>query len=216
MRLKYNAPVSLTYGLVCTFILLCDQYLVPGMVQGVFTAEGALTFQLDDFPAYIRLLTHSFGHANWDHLLQNLTFILLLGPVLEERYGSGKLAVMMIITTLINGLLNALFFPTELLGGSGIAFMMILLTSFANSQKKEIPVSFLAVLGLYLVKEFINIFSSDDVSQMSHIVGGLCGAVFGIFLNVLTGGSKGGSKGSKGTGTPPSPAGGAPKETIIQ
>jgi membrane associated rhomboid family serine protease len=216
MRLKYNAPVSLTYGLVCTFILLCDQYLVPGMVQGVFTAEGALTFQLDDFPAYIRLLTHSFGHANWDHLLQNLTFILLLGPVLEERYGSGKLAVMMIITTLINGLLNALFFPTELLGGSGIAFMMILLTSFANSQKKEIPVSFLAVLGLYLVKEFINIFSSDDVSQMSHIVGGLCGAVFGLFLNVLTG--RGGSKGSRGSGSPSAPSGpsDAPKETIIQ
>ncbi len=210
MRLKYNAPVSLTFGLVCTFILLCDQYLVPGMIQGVFTAEGALTFQLDDFPAYIRLLTHSFGHANWEHLVQNLTYILLLGPVLEEKYGSGRVAFMMLITTVINGLLNALFFPTELLGASGIAFMMILLTSFAGSKQKELPVSFLAILGLYLVKEFMNIFNNDDVSQMSHIVGGVSGAIYGLFLNFF------GSSGTGKTAPPPSAGGPTPKETIIQ
>ncbi|MDC7239019.1 MAG: rhomboid family intramembrane serine protease [Spirochaetales bacterium] len=210
MRLKYNAPVSLTFGLVCTFILLCDQYLVPGMIQGVFTAEGALTFQLDDFPAYIRLLTHSFGHANWEHLVQNLTYILLLGPVLEEKYGSGRVAFMMLITTVINGLLNALFFPTELLGASGIAFMMILLTSFAGSKQKELPVSFLAILGLYLVKEFMNIFNNDDVSQMSHIVGGVSGAIYGLFLNFF------GPSGRGKTAPPPAAGGPAPKETIIQ
>lgn len=215
MRLKYNAPVSLSFGLICTFILVCDQYLVPGLVQGVFTAEGALTFQLDDFPAYIRLLTHGFGHANWDHLLQNLTFILLLGPVLEDKYGSGKVAFMMLITTMINGLLNALFFPTELLGASGIAFMMILLTSFAGSKEKEIPISFLAVLGLYLVKEFLNIFRNDDISQMSHIVGGVCGAIYGLFLNFFT--QMPSKKGKSGGSAPgPSSGGGAAKETIIQ
>jgi len=210
MKLKYNAPVSLTFGLICTFVLLCDQYLVPGMIQGVFTAEGALTFQLDDFPAYIRLLTHSFGHASWDHLLQNMTLILLLGPVLEEKYGSGKVAVMMVITTIINGVLNALFFPTELLGASGIAFMMILLTSFANSRKREIPVSFFAILGIYLVKEFMNIFKYDDISQMSHIVGGLCGAIYGLFLNVLKA-----APSKSGPAAAPSAGNGA-KETIIQ
>ncbi|MBF9014710.1 MULTISPECIES: rhomboid family intramembrane serine protease [unclassified Oceanispirochaeta] len=215
MRLKYNAPVSLTFGLICTFILVCDQYLVPGLVQGVFTAEGALTFQLDDFPAYIRLMTHGFGHANWDHLLQNLTFILLLGPVLEDKYGSGRVAFMMLITTMINGLLNALFFPTELLGASGIAFMMILLTSFAGSKEKEIPISFLAVLGLYLVKEFLNIFRNDDISQMSHIVGGVCGAIYGLFLNFFT--QLPAKKGKSGDSKPaPSSGGAGAKETIIQ
>ena len=172
-----------------------------------------LTFQLDDFPAYIRLVTHAFGHANWDHLISNLTFILLLGPVLEEKYGSGRMALMMIMTTLINGILNALFFPTELLGASGIAFMMILLTSFANSKEREIPISFLAILGLYLVKEVINIVNTDDISQMSHIVGGLCGAIYGIFLNVIgmnPSRKKGGA--SQKPGPPPPPGNG----TVIQ
>ena len=213
MRLKYNAPVSLTFALVCTFILICDQYLVPGMVQGVFTAEGALTFQLDDFPAYIRLLTHALGHANWDHLLSNMTFILLLGPVLEERYGSSRVAVMMIMTTLINGILNALFFPTELLGASGIAFMMILLTSFAGSKQSELPVSFLAILGLYLVKEGINIAHTDDISQISHIVGGVCGAIYGIFLNVVGKKTKGKKSGPSAPAGTAQPSGGG---TIIQ
>jgi rhomboid protease GluP len=212
MKLKYNAPVSLTFALICTFVLVCDQYLVPGMIQGVFTAEGALTFQLDDFPAYLRLITHAFGHAGWDHLISNLTFILLLGPVLEEKYGSGRMALMMVMTTIINGLLNALFFPTELLGASGIAFMMILLTSFAGTREKELPVSFLAILGLYLVKEVMNIVNTDDISQMSHIVGGVCGAVYGIFLNVV-GKSAGKKKGApQPSGTPAPPGNG----TVIQ
>jgi membrane associated rhomboid family serine protease len=209
MRLKYNAPVSLSFALICTFILVCDQYLVPGLIQGVFTAEGALTFQLDDFPAYIRLVTYALGHANWDHLLSNLTFILLLGPVLEEKYGSGKTVLMMIMTTLINGILNALFFPTELLGASGIAFMMILLISFAGSKEKEIPISFLAILGLYLVREVVNIVNNDDISQMSHIVGGVCGAIFGIFLNVV-----GMKPSKKKDGTPQSAPPG--NSTVIQ
>lgn len=200
MKLKYNAPVSLTFALISTFVLVCDLYLVPGLIQGIFTAEGALTFQLDDFPAYIRLITHAFGHANWDHLISNLTFILLLGPVLEEKYGSARIALMMIMTTLINGILNALFFPTELLGASGIAFMMILLTSFAGAKEKELPVSFLAVLGLYLTKEVMSIISSDEISQMSHIVGGVCGAVYGIFLNVV------GRSSGKRQSAAPSPA----------
>ena len=177
-----------------------------GMIQGVFTAEGALTFQLDDFPAYIRLLTHALGHANWDHLLSNMTFILLLGPVLEERYGSSKVALMMIMTTLINGILNALFFPTELLGASGIAFMMILLTSFAGAKQSEIPVSFFAILGIYLVKEVINIVNTDDISQISHIVGGVCGAVYGIFLNVLGSRSQEGKSSSLRSGSFSSPS----------
>ncbi|OQY30922.1 MAG: hypothetical protein B6241_15110 [Spirochaetaceae bacterium 4572_59] len=211
MKIKYNAPISLSFALICTFILVCDQYLVPGMIQGVFTAEGALTFQLDDFPAYIRLITHAFGHANWDHLLSNFTFILLLGPVLEEKYGSGKIALLMIMTTLINGILNAFFFPTELLGASGIAFMMILLTSFAGTKERELPVSFLAILGLYLVREVINIVNTDDISQMSHIVGGGCGAVYGIFLNVI------GTKPSKKKGSSPAGPSKLPANgTVIQ
>ena len=49
------------------------------------------------------------------------TMILLLGPVLEERHGSGSLLVMIVITALVTGVINVAFLDTALLGASGSA-----------------------------------------------------------------------------------------------
>jgi len=184
MKLKYNAPVALTLALVATVVLLIDQYIMPGIIEALFTAEGSTTFEFNDIPAYVRMFTHLFGHASWEHLLSNLTLILLLGPILEEKFGSRAVAWMIVITAMVNGLLNALFFETALMGSSGIAFMMILLVSFANIKSGEFPLTALLVVGLYLVKEILAIFRYDDVSQISHLIGAACGAVFGFLRTV--------------------------------
>ncbi|CAD7840806.1 hypothetical protein S1OALGB6SA_125 [Olavius algarvensis spirochete endosymbiont] len=184
MKLKYNAPAALTLALVATIVLLIDQYIMPGIIQELFTAEGSTTFKFDDIPAYVRMFTHLFGHASWEHLLANLTLILLLGPILEEKFGTRQVAWMIVITALVNGLLNALFFETALMGSSGIAFMMILMVSFANTGTGEFPLTALLVVCLYLIKEVLAIFRYDDVSQISHIIGAACGAVFGFLRTV--------------------------------
>jgi len=184
MKLKYNAPATLTFALAATIVLLIDQYIMPGMIEALFTAEGKLTFRYDDIPAYVRMFTHIFGHAGWDHLLSNLTLILLLGPILEEKYTTKSVAWMMVFTALINGLVNALFFESALMGSSGIAFMMILMVSFANIKTGEFPLTALLVVGLYLVKEILAIFRYDDISQVSHIIGAACGAGFGFIRTV--------------------------------
>lgn len=186
MKLKYNAPTTLTFALIAAAVLLIDQYLMPGVIEALFTAEGSLTFQYDNIPAYVRMFTHVFGHAGWEHLLSNLTLILLLGPILEEKFGSKQVAWMMVMTALVNGLVNALFFESALMGSSGIAFMMILLVSFANIKAGEFPLSALLVVGLYLAKEVLSIFKYDDISQMSHIIGAACGAVFGFARTVAS------------------------------
>jgi len=184
MKLKYNAPAALTLALVATVVLLIDQYIMPGIIEALFTAEGSTTFEFNDIPAYVRMFTHLFGHASWEHLLSNLTLILLLGPILEEKFGSRAVAWMIVITAMVNGLLNALFFETALMGSSGIAFMMILLVSFANIKSGEFPLTALLVVGLYLIKEILAIFRYDDVSQISHLIGAACGAVFGFLRTV--------------------------------
>lgn len=184
MKLKYNAPATLTFALVATIVLLVDQYIMPGIIEALFTAEGSSTFKYDEIPAYIRMFTHIFGHAGWDHLLSNLTLILLLGPILEEKYGTKAVAWMMVITALVNGLVNAFFFTSALMGSSGIAFMMILLVSFANVRSGEFPLTAFLVVALYLVKEILAIFKYDDISQISHLIGAACGAVFGFVRTV--------------------------------
>jgi membrane associated rhomboid family serine protease len=124
------------------------------------------------------------GHADINHFLSNFSFILLLGPILEETYGTRILLMMIAATALVTGALNALFFPSFLLGASGVVFMMILLASFTNFNKGEIPLTFILVLILYIGREVISSFRSDNISEFAHIVGGFCGSLFGFFKPV--------------------------------
>ena len=57
---------------------------------------------------------------------------------------------------------------------------MILLSSFTNIKSGEIPITFILVVALYLVRELVNAFSPDQISQLAHIAGGACGGLFGF------------------------------------
>jgi membrane associated rhomboid family serine protease len=106
--------------------------------------------------------------------------ILLVGPLLEEKYGSGKLLEMIFITAIVTALLNAFLFSTSLLGGSGIAFMLILLSSFSNIRSKEIPLTFIIIAVLFIGNEVVSTLKIDRISQFSHLVGGFIGAGYGF------------------------------------
>ena len=105
--------------------------------------------------------------------------ILLLGPLLEEKYGSGPLLLMMLVTAVITGILNTFLFTSGLLGASGIVFMFILLSSFSGIREGEIPLTFVMIAVLYFGQELIMSFQNDNVSQFGHILGGLAGSLFG-------------------------------------
>src|SRR5208337_4618558 len=118
VRLRYNAPVVLTFALLSAVVLLIDQ-LTGGVfiktffvLPPVFNAHAPLD--------WLRLFTYVIGHANWNHLISNFSFILLIGPVLEEKYGSLPLLAMMIVTALATAVLNLLVVRTGLYGASGI------------------------------------------------------------------------------------------------
>ncbi len=180
MKIRYNAPVTLTFTLVCVGVLAANQFLFSNLISAFFVVPGRMQFSFTDFFGYFRLLSHVIGHANWGHLMSNFSFILLLGPVLEEKYGSGSVLFMILITAFITGILNVVFFTTGLLGASGIVFMMILLMSFANVKRGEIPITLLLIVALYITKEVMNAFQNNSVSEFAHIIGGFCGGLFGF------------------------------------
>jgi membrane associated rhomboid family serine protease len=101
--------------------------------------------------------------------------------MLESVYGSLPLLLMIVVTSLVTGALNVILFPTSLLGASGVVFMMVLLASFTNFNRGEIPLTFILVLVLYLGRELFNSFRSDNISEFAHIAGGFCGSLFGFF-----------------------------------
>lgn len=187
MRISYNAPVSLTFAIFAVIVLYVDQKMYPGIIQTLFTVEGNKEFKFTNPESYFRLIFYIFGHRDWTHLVNNLMFILLLGPALEERFGSSTVFMMILFTGIVGGLINAIFFSTSLMGASGIVFMMIILSSFVNIRQGEIPVSFFFVMALYLWREIESFLTEKDISQISHIVGGLCGSIFGFTEGVMKG-----------------------------
>ena len=59
---------------------------------------------------WIRMFTHIFGHVDWSHLIGNMSYLLLLGPMLEEKYSSRVLLEVILVTALVTGLANYIFF----------------------------------------------------------------------------------------------------------
>ncbi len=180
IRIRYNSPVILTFALLCAVVLLIDQLTGGVFIRTFFTLPP--TMAGSSLFGWLRLVTYVIGHENWTHLISNFSFILLIGPVLEEKYGSLPLLLMMLVTALATAFLNMLIVHTGLLGASGIVFMLILLSSFTNIRQGEIPITFILIIALYLVREFVNALSPSTVSQLAHIAGGIIGGLFGFVL----------------------------------
>ena len=174
---SYNAPVTLTFAIVSLIVLVLG-YLTGGestqLLFEVYRSKISLFW-------FLRLFGHVLGHATLTHYASNMTMFLLLGPVLEEKYGILDMLEMFAITAVVSGLVYIIFFPSAaLLGASGLVFMMIVLVSATDMKRGEIPISMILVMVIYLGSQFWDmIVLKDNVSQITHIVGGLCGAVFG-------------------------------------
>lgn len=182
LKITYNAPVTLG------FVFLAFVALVLGLVTGgtctkllFMTYRASLLSPL----TWLRFFTHVLGHSGWDHYVGNTAYILLLGPMLEEKYGSDKILKVIVLTALITGLVNFILFPTSALcGASGVVFAFILLTSFANFRQGEIPLTFILVAIVFIGQQVADgLFLRDNISNLSHIIGGLVGAGAGYALN---------------------------------
>ncbi|MGB0370419.1 MAG: rhomboid family intramembrane serine protease [Opitutales bacterium] len=181
IQISYNAPFTLTFTLI-VFVAT----VVAAITDGASSRLAFTVYAPMDWSsplAYFQWVSHIIGHGSWAHFASNFTIILLVGPILEEKYGSGRMLGMTVITALITGLLHSVFASGGLLGASGIAFMMILLSSLSGMRSGAIPMTFLLVAILYGGSEiFAAIANDDNVSQFAHLVGGGCGAVFGFLL----------------------------------
>ncbi len=180
-KISYNSPVILTFVLISLGALILN-FVTGGLTNTLFFSVYRSSFT--DPLAYVRLIGHVFGHANFEHYFNNMLIILLIGPILEEKYGSKTMVWLIGFTAVITGLFQVIFFSSGLLGASGIAFMMIILTSVVNIQKGKIPLTLILVSVMYIGNEiFLGLTSVDNVSRITHILGGILGAVFGYVLN---------------------------------
>ena len=180
-RISYNSPVVLTFAFLSLLVLLTGL-----LTDGASTAKLFCVFRspLTDPLTYPRFFLHVLGHANFAHYFNNMLMLLVIGPPMEEKYGSRGLLAAIGCTAFIAGVVQWLFFPgTALLGASGIVFMLIVMASLSGMRSGEIPLTLILVLVFYIGGEVVDgLFTKDNISQLTHIVGGLCGAVIGMAL----------------------------------
>ena len=181
LRLSFNAPATLTFVALCVAARLIGMLTGGAADRAVFSVYRS---SLLDPLTYVRCVAHVLGHAGWDHLLGNMMYILILGPMIEEKYGTGNTVLIIAVTAAVTGIINMLFFPgIMLMGASGVVFAFILVSSITVREDRTIPVTFILVAVLYLGQQiWQGISERDNISQMAHIAGGAVGSVLGFLL----------------------------------
>lgn len=182
VKIRFNAPVTLWFVIICFVATLLGIVSKGRLTQTVFMIYHS---RLNNPMTYVRFFTHVFGHSGWEHFIGNASYLLLLGPMLEEKYGSKGLLEAIVITALITGMINYILFPgTALCGASGIVFAFIILASFTGFNEGEIPLTFILVAVIFIGQQiYEGIAVQSNISNMAHIVGGIVGAVLGYVLN---------------------------------
>lgn len=181
VKIQYNSPVVLGFAIASLAVLIMD------VLSGGYTTLRFFSVYRSapsDFFTYPRFVLHVLGHSSYAHYIGNMMMILAIGPALEERYGGKSLFWAIFLTALVSGMVQWLFFPGSiLLGASGILFMMIVMSSVAGMKAGCIPLTLILVLVLFVGGEIVDgVTVSDNISQVAHVVGGLCGAVLGTAM----------------------------------
>lgn len=181
LKFDYNSPVILTYLFICLGAWFLN-WITRGWSNKTFFESYRSSFF--NPLTYIRLFTHSIGHKDFDHFVGNFLYILLVGPMIEEKYGSINLIIMLLITSLVIALFNIIFDDYAILGASGNVYMLIVLSSFSNISEGKIPLTVILILIFYVIGEMKRTIVDRGSKSYhdGHLIGALCGLLFGIFF----------------------------------
>ena len=168
LKITFNSPVVLTFAFICLIATILGTVSGGSITNAFFvTYRSPIASPL----TYLRAITHVFGHAGWEHLISNMSFILLLGPILEEKYGSEKIIGVIALTAISTAIINAVISPyAGVCGASGVVFAFIILSSFTTFKEGEIPLTFILVAAIYIGQQVVEgIFVQDNISAVYRV-----------------------------------------------
>lgn len=185
MKIKLNAPVSILISAICVGVLLLGRMDV-NFISRYFTL--GVNAGSNQTLHYINYISNIFGHSGWEHLSGNLTYFLLIAPVVEKIYGSVSLVVMTVLTAIGSSVVFMIVSNGNagVCGLSGIVYMVIVLVTFTAVSEGSgvIPLTACIVVCIFVGEEvYRGFFVNDNISQLGHISGATFGFVFGLIRN---------------------------------
>ncbi len=110
MRISYNAPVALTFALLSLLALVANHFTNGWANAYLFSVYRC---PLNDPLACVRFFGHVLGHSGYAHYIGNMVLVLVLGPNLEDRFGSWNVLWAILFTALVSGLVQFIFFRSH-------------------------------------------------------------------------------------------------------
>lgn len=179
--INYNSFITLTMFFI-SFVIVGINYLTDGKANKyVFsTKRGSFFNPL----TYIRMFTHVLGHRDFTHFSNNYLKILILGPLIEEKYGSKLFLIMILVTAFCTAIVHLIISKdnSSLRGASDIVFMLIVLSAFVNITSNQIPLTLILVILFYIIEEIVKLNKDDNIAHYGHLIGAICGCLFGFIL----------------------------------
>lgn len=184
-----NAPCTVLLAAVnvIVFIVLTSR----GMTEdGAFLLEHGAMYVLNvtEQGEYYRLFTSMFLHFGFEHLMNNMVVLVLIGWNLEREIGAVKYLIIYLLSGLGGNLLSAWW---EILtagyaisaGASGAVFGLIgaLLYAAIRNHGRIGEVSGRGIVFMIIVSLYYG-FTSSGVDNMAHIGGLVTGFLSAVLL----------------------------------
>ena len=148
------------------------------------------------------MITSSFSHGDWGHIIFNLIFFIAFATTVETIIGPVAFVLFILISSLVIGVTDSIV--SELidnhhrtLGLSGVVMGVMGLFAYLLPRGKircyywffvvfgSIAVPGWILAGWYIGGDIYQLFASDDhgaINVLAHVAGGISGFLYGFFL----------------------------------
>lgn len=185
-----DAPFSFVFVVLSVILFLIDNFILKGKLHELILCSptksgGEVPFLASSALSYFRIFFYIFGGSDFKILFFNLIFILLMGQILEEYYGSIVIGICFFVSTIFSGVLNSIFSLNSLNGCTCIVMMMIFQNIFMNFSKGKISIPSFVIAILFIIFEISSKNQSGILGFFINFIGGLCGSLLVFILSPL-------------------------------
>lgn len=188
LKFSYDAPVSQTFVILSFVIFLIDLFALKFKLNTTYlisptSSQGVLPFVFSDPLSWARIFLYIFGGKDQVVLVTNLLLVILIGPTMEERYGSVIIGIMFFVSALFSAVLNTLVCKNGMSGCGSVVFMLLILNAMMFFTKKTISATSITMIVLFVCREFFIKNDNGIAGSLITLAGGLCGSLFAFIAS---------------------------------
>ncbi len=133
---------------------------------------------------YVSILLAGFTHLSLFHIFFNMSFLMSIGPSIENSIGTKKYIILYFLSLLISGIVVVLFGSGLTAGASGalyglFAYFICLTIKYQISREQVNNALFMLAINLVFT------FNSPLISSAGHVGGLIAGFVIYLIFNKL-------------------------------